>query len=450
MRIKRPSHLFSVFIFLVLFVTSIPASALTVDNMRFGVHPDKVRLVLDMDEAVDFRVFTLASPWRLAIDLPEFTWQAGIVKAPLRSHVKNIRQGILQPGIARIVLDLDTPIDVRTAFFLPKDGAKPNRLVIDFSKGTPDIFAAQKDRILGKLTVNNEASTPQAQTKTAVTHFAPSSTPPPSRALSGTVVPGMVMPQKKPFSQSTVTAPHTTAPKTATTPLKWVKPTIVIDPGHGGVDPGAVGNGHLLEKHITLSMAKELKRQLEATGRYIVKLTRTNDKYMRLYQRVNFAHKHKSDLFISLHADSIGKKAVRGASIYTLSEKASDEQTERLAMQENRADLIAGVDLSAEDETVVNILVDLAMRDTMNQSKFFANTIVSHLDSHKIRTLENPHRYAGFAVLKAADIPSVLIEMGFMSNSAEAVILASPTFQKKLARAVTSSIDAYFNKVGTE
>jgi len=194
-------------------------------------------------------------------------------------------------------------------------------------------------------------------------------------------------------------------------------------------------------------MAQELKKRLESTGRYQVKLTRTSDQYLKLYQRVEFARHHQGDLFISLHADSIGRGNIRGASVYTLSEKASDEQTARLAERENRADIIAGADLSHEDEQVANILIGLAMRDTMNQSNFLADTVVAQMRTEGVRVLETPHRSAAFAVLKAPDIPSVLVELGFMSNRAEADQLSRPEYRGQIARALLAGIDAYFEQV---
>jgi N-acetylmuramoyl-L-alanine amidase len=198
---------------------------------------------------------------------------------------------------------------------------------------------------------------------------------------------------------------------------------------------------------VVLALAKELKKQLEASGQYRVKLSRENDHFIKLTDRVKFAREHSGDLFISLHADSMPDKNVSGASVYTLSEKASDAQTARLAARENKADLIAGIDLNVEDKDVANILVDLAMRDTMNQSKFFANTLVQNLKSSNVRVLENTHRYAGFAVLKAPDIPSVLIEAGFMSNKKEADMLNSHAHRKNLAAALKQGIDRYFDQV---
>jgi N-acetylmuramoyl-L-alanine amidase len=230
-------------------------------------------------------------------------------------------------------------------------------------------------------------------------------------------------------------------------PASGKKPVIVIDAGHGGVDPGALGANGVYEKQVTLNMARALKEELEKTGRYKVLLTRNKDAYLKLYKRVEFARANHADLFISLHADSIGKSNVRGASIYTLSEKASDEQTALLADRENRADLIAGMDLNTSDEQVATILVDLTMRDTMNQSKFFANKLVGHMEDGSIQMLDNPHRFAGFAVLKAPDIPSVLIEMGFMSNPREAEQMNKPEYRRTLARSLIKGIDGYFAKL---
>ena len=169
--------------------------------------------------------------------------------------------------------------------------------------------------------------------------------------------------------------------------------------------------------------------------------------FIKLRDRVIFARRHEADLFISIHADSIRNPKIRGASIYTLSEKASDAQTARLAARENKADLIAGVDLQHEDADVANILIDLVKRDTMNQSKFFAESLVKTFQSSGIRTLENPHRYAGFAVLKAPEIPSVLIEAGFLSNRKDARLLDQKEYRSKIAKTIASGVDHYIARV---
>lgn len=369
--------------------------ALSVDDLRFGSHPDKVRMVLELDEVVDFRVFTLNSPERLVIDLPAFDWR--IQNISPAGPVQDVRQGHLQPGISRVVIDLSYSVEVLSAFLLPAAQGKPNRLVVDFRKGNDG-----DGKIFGSLETK---ATPYKGTNVNLNQ-------PPVQ-------------QSKP---------------------KQNKPLIIIDAGHGGVDPGAV-SGRILEKNIALDASIELRRQLEATGRYRVKMTREKDVFLKLHERVRFARRHEGDLFISVHADSINKPGVRGASIYTLSNTASDAQTARLAARENRADLIAGVDLTHEDQDVANILIDLAMRDTMNQSKFFANLVVEEMRRENIKLLTKPHRFAGFAVLKAPDMPSVLFEIGFLSNRNEAQLLSNPNHRRRIMSSLVKGIDSYFQKV---
>ena len=414
------------------------AWALDIQNVRFGAHPDKTRMVIDLSTDSDFRAFMLPKeankPYRLVVDLPDFNWQAGSIPKPPKTSVSDVRSGSLQNGVKRLVVDLEKPAALNGAFILPKAGNKPVRLVVDFKTVSESQFANMSHKKLGRLVVAEK--TASTKPKDDLGELIATQT-------NNTSTNGIIIPPRKPRIPKALTSePEKAKP---VTPLR--KPLIVIDAGHGGADPGAVGAGRLKEKTITLSAAKILKQKLEATGRYRVALTRHDDKYLKLYKRVSIARTKEADLFISLHADSIDKSNVRGASIYTLSNKASDKQTARLAARENRVDLIAGVDLSHEDKEVANILIDLAMRDTMNQSKFFANTVVTKMRGHGIRILQKPHRYAGFAVLKAADIPSVLVEMGFMSNRSEARLLATQDYQRKIASALTDSIDAYFAKV---
>jgi len=404
------------------FIWSTPASALDIKSLRFGTHPGKIRLVVDMDNTVDFRVFTLGNPYRLVIDLPEFFWNAGATDATPNTHVSDIRQGKLIAGISRIVFDLTAPATVQNAFLLPANGNKNTRLVIDYKKVSHSAFMAQKSTIHGTLKVENRALSTAAtsQNRNYATASKSGIPLPPSNAI-------------RPRQNSTNTV------------IK--RPVVILDPGHGGIDPGAVGRNGVYEKNVVLSIARELKKQLEATGKYQVYMTRNTDTFIKLRDRVKFARARGGDLFVSLHADSIKKKDVRGTSIYTISKKSSDKQTAALARKENQADLIAGVDLSIEDEQVAFILGDFLMNETMNQSKFVANTMVTTLKTQGIRTLSNPHRYAGFAVLKAPDIPSVLIETGFMSNAKEARLLNQREHQKKIATAIRSGINAYFKRV---
>ena len=381
-----------------------PGAALDVQSVRFGLYDAKTRLVLDLDRSSDFRVFVLSNPYRMVIDLPAFEWKAGNVQGPEQAGVTATRHGNLKPGISRIVFDLNRPVNIQKAFTLPKAQGKPDRLVIDFANTSASLFEKIKNKVHGKL----NPDTARSGTQQAAVNLAPQ--PPPK-------------------------------------PDKKQKPLVILDPGHGGIDPGAVGANGVHEKRVALALAKELKKQLEASGQYRVKMTRETDIFIKLSNRVKFARKHSGDLFISLHADSLRNSKVRGASVYTLSEKASDEQTARLAARENKADLIAGIDLDVEDEDVANILVDLAMRETSNQSKFFANTLVDNFKAQNVRLLERPHRYAGFAVLKAPDIPSVLVEAGFMSNKSEANLLNTPNHRNKIAKALKKGIDRYFAQV---
>ncbi|MGE4280726.1 MAG: N-acetylmuramoyl-L-alanine amidase [Magnetospirillum sp.] len=227
------------------------------------------------------------------------------------------------------------------------------------------------------------------------------------------------------------------------TPRNQGKAVVVIDPGHGGVDPGALGVSGIYEKHITLAMARELKAQLERSGRYKVHLTRDRDIFIRLRERVAIARQYGADLFISLHADSVNNPQLTGLSVYTLSQTASDGEAQLLADKENKADLLAGIDLSHESADVANILIDLAQRETMNRSAGFAGGVVDEL-GRETTLLGNTHRFAGFAVLKAPDVPSILIELGYLSNASEERQLRQPDYRAKLAKGIARAVDRHF------
>ncbi|MCB1591307.1 MAG: N-acetylmuramoyl-L-alanine amidase [Alphaproteobacteria bacterium] len=398
------------FLMLLTLTAVVRANALSVDDVRFGIHSDKVRMVLDLSQISDYRVFTLENPYRLIIDMKTFEWRAGKVPKPPQAGIVDIREGPLQPGISRIVFDLNRPVGIQSAFLLPRQGSIPDRLVIDYRSVSGAEFKKGKETILGTL---------------SLTDIQPGETGGSTFALGGKLPP---IPGTKPAKQTN----------------KTDKRRIVIDPGHGGVDPGAIGINNIHEKNVVLALSKELKNELENTGRYEVLLTRENDSFVKLANRVSFARKHNANLFVSIHADTIHKPNVSGTSVYTLSKKASDAQTEKLAEKENRADLIAGIDLSTEDEQVVNILYDFARTETMNESKFFANTLVRQMKNANVNLLENPSRHAGFAVLKAPDVPSILIEAGFMSNNREAALLNTAKHRKKIAVAIRKGIDAFF------
>ena len=225
-------------------------------------------------------------------------------------------------------------------------------------------------------------------------------------------------------------------------------PLVMLDPGHGGKDPGAIGISGTYEKQVALATAFELKRQLEAAGRYRVALTRARDAFIPLDDRVEMAQAHGAALFVSMHADALSDHAVRGASVYTLADTASDAQTAALARRENSADRFAGGAFNASPE-VARILASLVRRETRVGSSRLARTMVGSLDQD-LPMLPNPERHAGFVVLKAADIPSVLVEMGFMSNPADEAELRRPQHRVQVAEAMQRAVDAYFVATGAQ
>jgi N-acetylmuramoyl-L-alanine amidase len=220
-------------------------------------------------------------------------------------------------------------------------------------------------------------------------------------------------------------------------------PTVVIDPGHGGVDPGATGPHGFHEKDIVLPAASEFARQLAATRRYRVVLTRNVDEFIPLRDRVARARAWKADLFLSIHADALPDADIRGLSVFTLSAQASDREAAVLAIAENRADLVGGINLSRQPREVGNFLMDLARRQTGNLSIALARKVVDQL-AREVVLLEHPQRAADFAVLTAPDIPSALVELGCLSNPQEERLLQQRAYQQKLARGLVRAVEAYF------
>src|SRR5262249_52428425 len=219
-------------------------------------------------------------------------------------------------------------------------------------------------------------------------------------------------------------------------------PTIVLDPGHGGKDPGAIGAHGTMEKDVNLQMAKQLKAALEATGRYKVVLTRTDDRPLPLRERIDIARAANADLFISLHADHNEKADVRGASVYTLSETASDAEAAEVAARENKDGVITGVDLTTQSPVVTSILIDLAQRETKNLSARFASFLTDQL-AERTLVLRDSHRFAGFLVLKALYVPSFLFGLGYLSNSDDETALGSKRHRRSVAGAIRDAIDLY-------
>jgi len=397
--------------------------------------PGATRLVLQISRRLEHKVFFLAEPMRAVVDLPAVQWKiAGGEVAP-SGLVAGLRYGAFDAQTGRLVLDLAQPARLREARYdLPSGARAGQRLILDFERTTSESFAqgVQPWSVSGVLKAM-QANAPAAA--------APPGAPPVQQAFAAAPrpVPPGVQPVAPPPS---VAAPR---PPPATRQQAH-RPTIVVDPGHGGVDPGAIGTSGTHEKDITLAMAREVRRLLEQTGRYRVQLTRDEDVFIRLRDRIAIARQHSADLFISIHADSMGNgnSATRGASIYTLSENASDAEAAGLAARENRADIIAGVDLTRENRDVTSILIDLAQRETMNHSIVFARQLVSEMGREVQLLPQNPHRFAGFAVLRAPDVPSVLIELGYLSNRDDEQLLNRPVHRTKVAGGIVRAIDGYF------
>ncbi len=229
-------------------------------------------------------------------------------------------------------------------------------------------------------------------------------------------------------------------------PRKPPPRVLVLDPGHGGVDPGAISPHGLYEKNITLATARELARELDATGRYRPVLTRNRDVFVPLRERVVRARVLHADLLLSIHADALPDRVLRGFSVYTLSDRASDRETAALAERENRDDFVAGLKLSRQPREIGAILLDLARRQTNNRSLTLARTVVAEL-GRAVPLLEKPHRSAGFVVLTAPDVPSALVELGCLSNPQDERLLPQQAYQRRLAQALVRAIDDYFAAV---
>jgi N-acetylmuramoyl-L-alanine amidase len=241
--------------------------------------------------------------------------------------------------------------------------------------------------------------------------------------------------------------PATAAPRHDTKNQKSPPPLVMLDPGHGGKDPGAIGFSGTYEKHVALATALELRHQLQSGGRYRVELTRESDVFIPLDDRVDRAQRRGAALFVSMHADALTDHSVRGASVYTLAPTASDAQTAALARTENSADRFTGRRWQGASPEVSQILASLVRRETRAGSVLMARSLVGSLDQD-LPMLENPDRHAGFVVLKAADIPSVLVEMGFMSNPRDEAALRKSDHRRLVAQAMHRAVDAYFTGIG--
>jgi len=375
-----------------------PPAAPTIDSFpvatdaRLAGDELHTRLVMDFSRTIDLNAFTLADPYRVVIDIPQVifrlppkTGESG------RGLIKAFRFGLVMQGGSRLVFDLAKPARIEKASVIEAAEGDTTRLVLD-------LVATDRESFLRKIALTNR--------------------------LAGPELPRADRPQA-----------------TSGDP----RPLVVLDPGHGGIDTGTKSSGGELEKDIVLNVALRLRGRLEKDGKCRVLMTRTDDTFVPLADRVRVARTAGASLFVSIHADALPRREgdAQGASVYTLSETASDSEAARLAEKENRADVIAGVDLKTEPDDVAGILIDLAERETKSFSLQFAHKLVGELKT-ATRLHKTPLKSAGFRVLRAPDVPSVLVEFGYVSNRQDLQSLLSEPWRNRTAETIAKAIETYF------
>lgn len=371
-----------------------------VSAARVVLSGDTTRLAFSISAPVEARAFVLAEPARVIVDLPEtaFAIEPPAAGSNPRGLIKSYRFGLLAAEKSRIVIDLSGPARIVRAASEPgPDGA--TRLLIDLAPTDAVSFAAAA---AASRTLANYQSVASSK----------------ASAVGKAIAPGGAAPRAD-------------------------RPLIVIDPGHGGVDSGAHLPGRPPEKEVVFEFALALARQLEGGGRYSTLLTRNEDVFVSLGERVRIARTAGAQLFLSIHADTLSETSVSGATVYTVSDRASDVHAARLAEKENLADKTAGVEMAEEASDISDILFDLTRRETRAYSHVFARTLVS-IWKDAAGLNKNPQRSAGFKVLQAPDVPSVLLELGYLSSEKDAALLTTPQWREKTASAVARSVDRFF------
>ena len=370
-----------------------PDSVPVASEVRLGGDDAQTRFVMDFSRKIDLRAFTLADPYRVVIDIPQVVFRLPPKTGESgRGLIKAFRFGLVMQGGSRLVFDLTKPAKIEKAFVVDSTEAAPARLVLELSP-------TDRASFLRRSVVDNRTARADAP------------------------------------------ANNTPAPKDGDQ-----RPLVMLDPGHGGLDTGTKGPSGQEEKDIVLTFAQRLRERLEKSGKYRVLLTRSDDTFVALADRVRIAREAGATLFVSIHADSLphGEGDAQGASIYTLSDTATDSEAARLAEKENRADVIAGVDLKSEPDDVAGILIDLAERETKSLSTQFAHKLADEMKS-ATRMHRKPLKSAGFRVLRAPDIPSVLVELGYVSNRQDLQLLLSEPWRNRTADSMAQAIETFLS-----
>lgn len=360
----------------------------------------QTRFILDLDKKIDLRAFLLSDPYRVVIDTPQVSFRLAPKAGEAgRGLIKAFRYGLVMPGGSRIVFDLARPAKIEKAYVLDAANGQPSRLVVELEAVDRAAFS--------RLLARSSSSEPAKDTD----------------------------------------PPGPVADTPGSTGLADGRLVVVIDPGHGGLDNGTQASTGETEKDLVLAFATALRDRIEQGGKFRVVMTRTDDTFIPLAERVRVARTNGASLFVSIHADALPRHEgdARGATIYTLSDKASDREAERLAEAENKADAIGGVDLTEEPTEVADILIDLVRRETRTFSNRFARLLMSEMKT-SARMHKHPLKSAGFRVLKAPDVPSVLVELGYVSNKADLHQMVSDEWRSRTVRSVAKAIEAFLAK----
>jgi N-acetylmuramoyl-L-alanine amidase len=388
----------------------VASSLPVVSDARLAGDGKQTRFILDLDKSISFRVFPLADPYRVVLDIPQVSFQlpAGTGSAG-RGLIKEFRYGLVMPGGSRIVFDLNGPARIANSYVLEAANGQPPRLVLELEE-------VDRTAFVQSLSAD---SRPELRPAIAAT--------------------------KDSVATIEAKAEVTASPDKPAAPPD-LRPVIVIDPGHGGIDNGTQ-SGNEYEKNLVLGFGLALRDRIEKGGKYRVVMTRTDDTFIPLDDRVKIARTQSAALFVSIHADALPRREgdAQGATIYTLSDRASDAEAERLAEAENKADAIGGVNLTEEPTDVADILIDLAQRETRTFSNRFARLLMGEM-KNTTRMHKHPLKSAGFRVLKAPDVPSVLVELGYVSNKDDLEHLVSENWRSRTVGSVAQAIDAFFAK----
>lgn len=442
------------FAFLLLFFVLPLTAQNKIYQLRSNTLPDKLQIVVELDSIPKFNAFALSKPVRIVVDInaqAATTYQNNLNFK--QRGVTVVRTGMQDADTVRFVLDLNQDYYWK-AYTLPADNKhRPPRLVIDVFDGKRQTLAkkqVQNPNLIVLESVNdspakNVSSVSKVQQKTVVTGNKDSS----SEVVKAVKVVSPQPTSKTPIKKKTIAKKSskktkTTAKNVIKKPVKHKEIIVMIDPGHGGKDSGAVGKNRSMEKVIVLQIAKRLKKKIDAIPNMKAVLTRSTDRYISLRGRLRLARKHKADLFVSIHADAALRRTARGSSVYILSNRgASSESARWLAQRENASDLKFGVDIGDYDKDVSNMIMQIQQDATIESSYLLAKKTIQQMKH--IGKVHKPHvERAGFAVLKSPDIPSMLVETAFISNPEEERRLKTAAYQEKIATSIAKGIQAYF------